>query len=452
MTVHAAIYLRISLDKTGEELGVDRQREDCEEIARQRGWKVVETYVDNSISASKRTVRRPAYDRMVADHAAGKFQALVCWDLDRLTRQPRQLEDWIDAAEERGLKLVTANGEADLQTESGRMFARVKAAVARSEVEHKAQRQTRAARQRADLGKPPAGMRLTGYTLKSKVIPAEAAIILDLFEKFAAGDSIVGLVRHLTRQNLPTRAGGPWARATIHAMLRNPRYAGRAVYQGQVTGKAGEWAAIIPEGLFDVVQARLDDPRRKVNRVGTDRKYLGSSLYRCGECGGVLHISGASYVCLKCRLLRTRTPIDALVLGVIRGRLARPDIVKLLTPSNDARVAELESKAKELRRRLETVEADYDAGMIDGRRFQTANEKITVELHRVEGERISMLAGSAVGGILGAVNPVAAFNQAGLGSQRAVVDALLDIRVLRAARGRTPFAPESVVIAWKADR
>ena len=90
MTVHAAIYLRISLDKTGEELGVDRQREDCEEIARQRGWKVVETYVDNSISASKRTVRRPAYDRMVADHAAGKFQALVCWDLDRLTRQPRQ--------------------------------------------------------------------------------------------------------------------------------------------------------------------------------------------------------------------------------------------------------------------------------------------------------------------------------------------------------------------------
>ncbi len=74
MATNAAIYLRISLDRTGEELGVDRQREDCEEIARQRGWRVVETYVDNSISASKRKVRRPSYDRMVADHAAGKFQ------------------------------------------------------------------------------------------------------------------------------------------------------------------------------------------------------------------------------------------------------------------------------------------------------------------------------------------------------------------------------------------
>jgi hypothetical protein len=41
----------------------------------------------------------------------------VCWDLDRLTRQPRQLEDWIDAATDNGLKLTTANGEADLATD-----------------------------------------------------------------------------------------------------------------------------------------------------------------------------------------------------------------------------------------------------------------------------------------------------------------------------------------------
>lgn len=51
---------------------------------------------------------------MVADYEAGKFTASICWDLDRLTRQPRELEDWIDAAKFRGLALVTANGEADL--------------------------------------------------------------------------------------------------------------------------------------------------------------------------------------------------------------------------------------------------------------------------------------------------------------------------------------------------
>ena len=122
----AAMYLRVSLDATGEHLAVDRQRADCLRIIRERGWTLTQEYVDNSVSASKRTVRRPSYDRMVQDYDAGLFDALVCWDLDRLTRQPRQLEDWIERAEERGLVITTANGEADLSTDGGRMYARIK--------------------------------------------------------------------------------------------------------------------------------------------------------------------------------------------------------------------------------------------------------------------------------------------------------------------------------------
>ena len=44
---------------------------------------MLEEYVDQSKSPSDKTKVRPAYDRMVADHAAGKFDAVVCWDLDR---------------------------------------------------------------------------------------------------------------------------------------------------------------------------------------------------------------------------------------------------------------------------------------------------------------------------------------------------------------------------------
>lgn len=93
-----AIYLRISLDLEMNGLAIERQREDCERLAQREGWTVVETYVDQSISAMDATKKRPGYDRMVADYEAGMFDAIVCWDLDRLTRQPRQLDDWIDAA------------------------------------------------------------------------------------------------------------------------------------------------------------------------------------------------------------------------------------------------------------------------------------------------------------------------------------------------------------------
>lgn len=108
------------------------------------------TYVDQSISASKKEVDRPDYDAMVASFERGEIDAIICWDLDRLTRQPAQLEEWIDRAEEQGLKLVTANGDADLATDGGRMYARIKAAVARGEIERKSMRQSRAQQQRAE--------------------------------------------------------------------------------------------------------------------------------------------------------------------------------------------------------------------------------------------------------------------------------------------------------------
>lgn len=62
-----------------------------------------------------RVVKRPEYDGMVADFEMGRFDVLVCWDLDRLTRQPRQLEDWIDATKDRKPTIVTANGEAGIR-------------------------------------------------------------------------------------------------------------------------------------------------------------------------------------------------------------------------------------------------------------------------------------------------------------------------------------------------
>lgn len=144
---------------------IERQCEDCENLARFRRWKVVETYVDQSKSATDRTAICSDYDRMVAEYQIGRFDAIFCYGLDWLTRQPRQLEDWIDAAELRGLALVTANGDADLSTDGGRVYARIKAAVARVEMERKGARQSAAQRQRAMQGRAPKGMRPLGYVV-----------------------------------------------------------------------------------------------------------------------------------------------------------------------------------------------------------------------------------------------------------------------------------------------
>ena len=448
--VRAAVYLRVSLDATGEQLAVGRQREDCLQIAADRGWLVTKEYADNSISASDRHKRRPAYEALVADFQAGAFDAIVCWDLDRLTRQPRQLEDWIEAAEERGLLLVTANGEADLTTDGGRMFARIKATMARAEVERKGARQRRALRQRAEHGRPPLGVRLTGYTSSGDVIPHEADLVREVFARFGEGESLKGLVRILTAAGFTTRHGKAWSPSTVRSMLTNARYCGHSVYRGERMTTDGTWKPLVNPEAYSVVQHRLTDPRRISNRQGTDRKHLGSGLYRC-NCGLPMQgWSGNRYRCSSGCYSRSGTAVDPFVENVTASRLARPDLIGLLArPADTERATDLLAEGRRLRSRLTQHESDYDAGLIDGRRYAVAVEKVSAELRAVEVERATLLAGSGPAAILTADCPADAFRASSLMARRAVVSFLLDVTLLPAPRGPRTFDPETVHIVWK---
>jgi hypothetical protein len=66
---------------------------------------------------------------------AGTVRRVLCNDQDRLVRDMRELEDVVDAAEAGDVLLTSVNGDIDLRTDDGRMLARIKAAVARSEIE-----------------------------------------------------------------------------------------------------------------------------------------------------------------------------------------------------------------------------------------------------------------------------------------------------------------------------
>lgn len=448
----AAVYLRISLDATGEGLAVERQRKECRSIVDARGWEVAREYVDNSISASDARKARPGYDALVRDFEAGHFDALVCYDLDRLTRQPRQLEDWIDAAESRGLALVTANGEADLTTDAGRLFARIRLAVARAEVERKSARQRSAARQRSELGKPPLGVRLTGYTPRGELVPDEAEVVRTIFDRFLESRSLRTVARSLAADGIETRHGKPWHPSSVQTILRNPRYAGRAVYQGQQTGERGAWVAIVTDEEHERVQAILDDPQRTANRSGnTERKHLGSGLYVCDVCRvPVSSWSGGRYRCREgAHVNRAMRPVDEYVRSVIAARLARPDVAGLLlTPSTSSTVRLLE-EVERIRKRLARNDADYDAGYIDGPRYKAARDRGQDELGRAQGELASAQSSSQLAPVLTAPDPAAAFLDAPLMVQRAVVNTLAVVSLSRGTRYSRTFDPSTVKIKPK---
>ncbi|MET4003861.1 DNA invertase Pin-like site-specific DNA recombinase [Arthrobacter sp. UYCu511] len=96
-----AIYARISDDKRGEGLGVERQEEACRALAERNGWEVTLVEVDNSISAYSGKPR-PAYMRMVEAIKRGEVDIVIAWQLDRLYRRMKDLEAYIDLVEETG--------------------------------------------------------------------------------------------------------------------------------------------------------------------------------------------------------------------------------------------------------------------------------------------------------------------------------------------------------------
>lgn len=373
MTKRAAVYLRISLDRSGEEAAVERQLEDCQAIIAQRGWaQAGEPYVDNSVSASKRDVRRPEYDRMVTDYEAGAFEAIVCYDLDRLTRQPRQLEDWIDAAEERGLVIVTANGEADLSTDGGRMFARVKAAVARSEIERKGARHRRANQQRTEAGRPHGGRRRYGYELDG-VTPREdeAAIVRRCFAEVAGGASLRSVVAGLLRDEVPPGTGKGWGGSRVRYMLLNPTYGG-FVHSGGVAVPSDRVTALVDPALAEEVRAILLDEGRR-SSPGPGRRHLCSGLLQCGVdgCPNVLNVHSGYYVCQVRTLTRSagRFLDDKPHVGVkvdLADRFIREHMaLALLTVPSAQLAGEDTPAAAPLIARLDRIERAVAATMAD---------------------------------------------------------------------------------------
>jgi DNA invertase Pin-like site-specific DNA recombinase len=267
---------------------VQRQLEDCRAEAKRLGWTVAEEYVDDDISAySGRT--RPAYQRMLLDLADGQRDAIITWHMDRLHRQPIELEELLRVcALARVTDLRTVQGAYDLGTGDGMLVARVLAAFAAQESDRKRHRGKRKALQVAESGKPHMGGGYRPFGFQDDRVthdPTEATIIRDLTERTLAGESLTSMCKWLVDEQVTTVSGATWRTPVLRQMLLNPRMYGMRTHNGEIVGPA-VWEPIISPEKGEALRLLLTDPKRRTNR--TARRYLLSGHCRCSLCGGVM--------------------------------------------------------------------------------------------------------------------------------------------------------------------
>ena len=134
--MRAFVYLRQSLDRTGDGAAVERQRVDCEKLCAERGWSIVRTFVDNDTSASSKKPR-PQYQAMLSALRDGGAEIIVAWHIDRLTRKLTELEELIELSQRTGARIATVTGDIDLSTDAGRLVGlRREVTSLRRELEH----------------------------------------------------------------------------------------------------------------------------------------------------------------------------------------------------------------------------------------------------------------------------------------------------------------------------
>lgn len=387
MPQRAAVYARISSDRAGEGLGVERQESLCRDLADRKGWPVVETFADNDISAYA-GAPRPQYRAMLEAIRAGDVDAVLCVDLDRLTRQPAELETFIALADEFGVALANVSGDVDLSTSDGRFRARIMGAVARQESEKKSERLRRQRDQRAKAGKPhPAPRRFGWNEDMTELDTTEAALIRSAVRDLMAGASYRGVAREWNAKGVTTVPGNEWTTSAVRDLMRNPRLCGLRVHRGEIVGE-GTWPPIIDRDTFERLQAVR---RANHTQVGRPPARLLTGLLVCAKCEHTLSAAGSmktasrAYACRKqpgrghagaCGSLQIAgPPAEDWIRDAVLHRLSSPAFVEAVAQVGDtaghaAAVEDLQAAED----RLAEIADMFGAGELDRAAYLRARD------------------------------------------------------------------------------
>lgn len=454
--LRVAAYLRISEDRAGDQLGVDRQREDIERFWQGRDARIVEWFIDNDVSATSRRPR-PAFEEMMQRVSAGEFDVVTARHMDRLLRKLSDFVAVYETCKATQCAIVTTADGVDTRTDGGKLVATIFAAVAEQEVERKAFRTRSAFKQRASMGHWTGGQRPFGYEKDGvTIIDEEARWVRHAYESIIRGDSLYYIAATLNDKGVKTANGNEWKTRVLRAMLLNPRYAGLRTYHGEIVAEA-EWPPIIDRDTYEAARAILTDPARRT-QSGTKAQYLLSGILKCHRCNEPMYSHWKwypdgqdkvhCYRCLKCFHSRKSEPVDQAVTRLVLAFLASDKARDILARNRGVDIAHLRQRETILIERLDQLAVDYASGMLNGRQLKVATERLEKELKEVQAELVAHTREGAFSDLI-RPDPKKVWDKLPLDRRRLVISELAEWRLVQIPRHNRVFKPERhLIVNW----
>lgn len=304
--MRCAIYTRVSTDEQARSdySSLDRQHEVCTSyinLHREDGWKEAEVYVDAGYSG--KDLNRPAFQRMVADLAAGRIDVVLTYKIDRVSRSLKDFYDFWEVLQAHKVAFASATQHFDTSNSAGMLMLNILLSFAQYERELTRERTLSKMAGRAEKGLWNGGMVPIGfdYCPEEKLLtphPEESEVVQFVFQRIIETRSPSQVAREANHRGYRTKrrsvvgrdgsgreiGGNRFDEDTVKAIIRNPLYKGFIRYDGELF--PGTHAAIIAHETWErangcIGVAREDDGTR--NR--DEHVHLLKGIAKCGVCG-----------------------------------------------------------------------------------------------------------------------------------------------------------------------
>ncbi len=289
--IRYCLYSRKSSEaEERQALSIDSQIKEMFEIAKRENLEVVEIYRESH--SAKDCGQRPVFNQLLVDIREGKFQGILAWHPDRLSRNAGDLGAVVDLLDQRKLLEVRTYSQRFTNNPSEKFLLMILGSQAKLENDNKSVNVKRGLRARCEMGLWPC-IAPTGY-LNSKtkdaqqcrifVDPVRGPVIKEVFEKVGnEGWSGRKVYRWLKDAGFKGKYGKPLFLSNIYMLLDNHLYYGRFEYPRN----SGKWydgvhTPLISKELFDSAQRQL---RIRVRTKNQNKEFAFTRMLSCGSCG-----------------------------------------------------------------------------------------------------------------------------------------------------------------------
>lgn len=353
----AAIYSRKS-KITGKGESIINQIELCRQGGLHLGIEEFIIYEDEGFSG--KNIKRPQFQKMLLDAKEKRFDVIICYRLDRISRNITDFSTLINQLDSFHISFISVNEQFDTSTPMGRAMMYIASVFAQLERETIGERVRDNMLELAKTGRWLGGQTPLGYESKKlcylnaefnektmnilSPIKEELQVVKIIYDKYLQYKSINQVFVYLFKNNIKTKNGADFNKKRIQLILRNPLYVranenvmkhldaigmnvigiadnkhGILTYNkskgAKIKRDVTEWIAAISahEGIVDAplwldVQQILDENKNKAPRLGTSATALLTGTLKCSNCGKSMvvkhgHISAKSnkkfqyYVC-----------------------------------------------------------------------------------------------------------------------------------------------------------